>query len=406
MTERTRRATASPDRTSGPSVYDRIPAPVRVLLVVLFVALLAGGGWLLYDARDRPASPAKPGSTPVPAARAADAHVLLLVARGEGEQPPAMALIARDAPGDVVIPLPVSTLVETAGLGPRPLDRALAEAGREGLVTSVANALRLRVPRALVGDPAAVRASLEPLAPFEVDVPETVNVVEGGNTIEVFRQGRTQLDAATFYRFLTERFADELELDRIARQTAAWRGLLAAIADRRTVGFEGWEGDVEASAAGRLLSGLAASDASVEPLPVERVGLTGEDLYQIQDDGLTRVDELLSAMRSVDDIDGRRLRLLVGADGPIGPVVARTLIDAGYVIVLTGKASRPYEQTQVVVPQGSDELRARAQDIIRLLGTGRLGVFTRPTTLADIMLVIGRDWAAANGYPQPRAAGG
>jgi hypothetical protein len=392
------------------SWYDRVPAPVRIVLIAVCFAAAGVGAWLLWDSRDdTPAQRTDAGSTAQPASRAEDAQVLLLVARGAGDAPPAMALVAHDAPGDVVIPLPVSTLVETPGLGPRPLDRALGEAGREGLVTSVANALRIRVPRVLIGETSDVRAFLQAVAPIDVQVPETVNVVEGGNRVEVFRQGAAQFDADMFLRFMTERFPDELELDRVSRQTAGWAGLLAALARRRAaVPLTGWAGDLEPDAAGRILQQVAsdASGTTVLPLAVERVGLTGEDLYQIQEDGLARLDEALSGTRGVADVEGRRVRLLVGADGAIGPVVARKLIDAGYAIVLTGKASRPYDETQVVVPQGSDELRGRAQDIVDLLGTGRIGVFTRPTTLADIMLVVGRDWATANGYPQPRSAGG
>jgi hypothetical protein len=75
------------------------------------------------------------------------------------------------------------------------------------------------------------------------------------------------------------------------------------------------------------------------------------------------------------------------------------LVDAGYVIVLTGRASRDYASTEVVVPKDVADAEATGEKVVDLLGTGTVAITNRQTSVADIIVVVGSDWAQKNGSP-------
>lgn len=407
MTERTPRTagTEAEDRPApppvgaeGPSSWRRIGW--RLLLVLAAVAWVAIGAYLLFGGPEEEAE--EDGA----AAEARDAPApLLWIVRGSEGRPPAMALLHAHPEEPVVALLPVGTLLEVPGQGPRPLEAALVESGPLGVSTAVANSLGVRVPRVLVAAPEQFATFVDEVGPVEVDVPETIEVEEEGVLRRVFTEGPTRMDGAELVGFLTRIFPEGRETDRVARQGAAWRGLFGVLGDEDVPSLagllEGWESGLSPDRASRFLREVAQGGGGLRilTLPVRRSPAPG-DLYEVEEEQLGFLREALVGIRTVEDPSGRRLRLLVGAEGQVGPAIAKELVEAGYRFVLTGRASRGYDVSRVVMAENSDELRQTAQDLLDLLGTGRLGVDERRQTLFDVTLVVGRDWAEANGFPQ------
>jgi cell division protein ZapD len=331
-------------------------------LVALWVLLVvwAGLGYFLFPFERPTQDPAPPDDT------VQETELLLVVVQGDEGALPALALFAR-APGATrVVLLPATTVVELPGAGPRSLEGALEEAGTQGLTVSVANALGSRVPDALMGGPEQVRDLVDRLGGVEVDVPETIEVEEDGRIQALFTAGPTRMDGAEFLSFATGDIPGQGEIERVARQDAAWRGLLQGLATSGDRGvFEGWEASLSRAGAERFLVATGqTADTEFTTLPVRRVGVTGADLYQIVGEDRERIRALLGEAIAVEEREGYRIRLLVGTDVPVGPAVARELVEAGYVVVLTGRASEPYEETRVVMAENTPEMRERAEELL------------------------------------------
>lgn len=384
------------DSTEPP---ERVPRRTRWLAILVLAALVAGAGSALAV---RLLGGGSPASTSSPGAgsetRPERSHMLLAV-EGEGEALPALALLADTSEGGVVVLLPATTVVEVPGIGPRTLAKALVEAGAEGLAVSVANAVPIKVPAVIVGSASDVAGVVDGAGGVAVDVPDDVVVTEDGEQRTLFSRGETPMSGGEFVRYHTASFPGKLELDRVVRQGAGWRGLLEALATERAArALPSWSGDGDRSRAADII-GKVADDPTVMSLPVSRLSLAGEDLYQVDDEDLDPLRRALEAFVTTSDEKGKRVRLLVGVDALVGPRVGHALVDAGYVIVLTGRASRPYEVTQVVVVTENVPGPQRAgRAIVDLLGVGSVGVTDRPSSVADIMLVVGMDWAEANGF--------
>ncbi len=377
----------------------RFGTRTRRTLWILFV-LWAGAGVLFLIESDR--FPIGNGGRGDPAP--AEPESVLVVADGGGGDPAAMFLLVHHEEGSTVVLLPTATVVEVPGQGsPQPLAVALEETGPDGLATAVANALGTRVPELLVGAPSDVVDLVEGLGGVEVDVPATVEIEEGDRIRTVFAAGRREMRGDAFLAYLTTEVPGQQEPDRVARQGVAWRALFATLADRdRPDAFASWASEADpARLGGIVLRAAGVRELTVLTLPVRRVGVSGADLYEIDPAGLGVIEESLAVVRTVDEREGRRIRLLVGADGPVGPAAARVLVEAGFTIVLTGPASEPYDQTRVVIAENTPDLRAVAAEITELLGAGRLGVYRRPQSVFDATVVIGRDWARAHGIPEP-----
>lgn len=372
---------------------ERPPRRTRWLALALVGVLAVGAGAALVVRQLGRTTPRDDASDEGSDRPSAASHVLVAV-RGEGEALPALAVVADTPAGGVVVLLPATAVVEVPGTGPISLARALQETGPEGLAVSVANAVPIRVPSAIVGSASAVEAAVD-AAGVTVDVPEDVVVDEGGEQRTLYSRGPTRMTGGEFVHYQTASFPGKLELDRLIRQGAGWRGLLGTLAEAGPDALRSWSGDTDRAA--RVIR-AAGDDPTVMSLPVERLSLAGEDLYQVDDEGLGPLRRALAEFITVEDDTGRRVQLLVGVDAPVGPAAARVLVDAGYVIVLTGPASRPYEVTQVVVTANVAEGRRAGEAILDLLGGGSVGVTDRRFSVLDIMLVVGADWAEANGF--------
>jgi hypothetical protein len=374
------------------------PAPrSRRGLLLALILLVVGAGALAF-VRFRPDDSGSSGERPAKDAPDTTAHLLVAIEGGE-ERLPAIVLVANSANGTSVIHVPATTQVEVPGVGSLTLASALTQTGPEGLAVSLANAIGIKTPRALVAAAPVAAQTVDAIGGVRVEVPQDVVVQEGDEQRKVFERGTTQMDGTRFVEYMTTSFPSQLELDRVVRQKAGWRAFVRKLRDSdQDRPLIGWRGDVDGSAAIAFVRDTTASPREAS-LPVKRQGLTGADTYSVDDAELDALRTELDAFVVVRTERGRRVRLLVGSAEAIGPQVGRVLVDAGYVIVLTGRASRDYASTEVVVPKDVADAEATGEKVVELLGTGTVAITNRQTSVADIIVVVGSDWAQKNGSP-------
>ena len=378
--------------------YGRLGRRGRRVFWAAFVVWLGVGSLLVVSLTRRAGQDAGPVRPTVPSAR------LLLVAVVDGDGGVQMLSLLHSGPaGSSVVLLPTGTVVELPGDDPRPFSDTLRRGGEEGLVTAVANALGISVPDLAVGGTDDLARLADPAREIEVIVPETLDVERGGVLRTLYTAGATPMDGATVRDFMLLRLEDEDEPARLARQAAAWQGIFAAIAERDVPDpFDGWAGSA-GTAAGGVLAAVASDPArTILSLPVERAAISGADvdLYSVDRSQLDAVQQSLDDVRTVRDVRSRRVRLVVAASGAVGPAVARDLIEGGYAIVLTRRSEQPADETVIAIAENTPELLQRGEHLRALLGVGKVGVLKDPQSLFDVNLVVGRDWAEANGFRQ------
>ena len=131
------------------------------------------------------------------------------------------------------------------------------------------------------------------------------------------------------------------------------------------------------------------------------IGLAGEHLVQIDEGGLPEIRRsLVDFTNGAETLDGRRVRLVIRATGAVGSIVGRILVNAGYVIQMSGKTATPATVTRIAVAPSVPDAEATGRDIADLLGMGLVKVSTDFSADTDIILTVGMDWAEANGFPQ------
>jgi hypothetical protein len=371
-----------------------LAAPVAAAIVLGAV----GGGAFYYFVELR--GPGVRRTNPAAARRVATTHVLVTIDSPSGESS-ALAMIGRTREGAKVLSIQPTTIVEVPGIGPRSIALALRQSGAEGTAVAVANALRIMVPSVLTGSAANVAATVDAVGGVTVTVPKTLKEDAAGFTRTVFGAGPAQMTGDAFVRYMTASFLAETGADRDNRQQAGWRALLTALTKpEATQALTSWSTDIPQPTVLSLLRSCAQEPAPLS-LPVTSVGLAGEKVGRIDEGQLPVVRrQLADYTNGAETLDGRRVRLVVGVPSPVGPIVGRILVNAGYLIALSGKSSVPAVATRVAVSPTVTDAEATGKDIAGLLGMGVVRVSTDSATDADIILTIGMDWANANGFRQ------
>jgi hypothetical protein len=375
--------------------YSGLPRAGRVAVWVVFVVWAALGLLFLRDLGTRDRSPDSRAGTP---SRARD--LLLLAMRNEGDVPPSFLLVHHGYSRSSVVTVAPGVLIEVPGVGPVPLSDALNAHGAEAASVAVGNAMRIHVPDWLVADPQDVRTLVTAVGGVEVDIPETVEIEQDGVLRRLYDAGPKRMDPDALIAFLALRVPQEQELERLSRIDAAWRGLFAAMRDTPpaavATALRGWDGATDRSAAEVLVGAAAAPNVSFMSVPLERSQVPEVSLYEIKRDELGTIQTALHEVQAVQDPRGRRVRLLRAADGVDVVPVAKQLVEAGYVIVLTGAAPQQVDETRIVMAENTEELRETARALQELLGAGKLGVFSESQTVFDVTLLVGRDLPLAN----------
>jgi hypothetical protein len=318
------------------------------VLAALTAAAIAVGAVLLL-VRSRTDEPA-----PAPEERRAseltllvvptDAGPLAAVVGAGGTVPPAIVLL----PGGVALTIPGQgdgSLLEAAGLPARQA------------ATTVANLLGVWVPH---------HATLEM---------ETVAaVVDRAGGVELEGETRSGADVVA-------------ALEKKQGRAIVWQEMLRALFASGVT----WEAtDLPDSNGPADIAGLlnAAAGASVEVLPTEQVtaGLLSVDPAEIR--------TLVATAFGAPDREVVPVIVLNGSGEPgIGQRAAERLIPGGFRVVVSENASDfGHETTQVVA--ASEDLRPAAERVRDLLGVGDVQIAGPASGLADVTVVIGKDFTA------------
>lgn len=305
-----------------------------------------------------------------------------------------------------IVFLPPGTSSEIPARGPDRLGDATALSSPNLMRLTVENLLGIRLDSVLTLSSDGMRRLFDPLAPILITVPERLSAQENNVLVPKFVPGTYDFDAARLVEYMDFRAEGEGEIQRLSRHQRAWDAALEQArkvggGDRMAVslGDAGLVSEAEIPALGDFLSRVSTADRGYALLPVDpKQSLEGEERYEPRTDDIqAMVNQRFAGARS-DSSESGRVRLgILNGNGGVGVTeeVAKILIPEGYRVVFTENADNfDYPETQVVFNRTPFEGTAR--DVQRRLGTGKL-IFNRsPQDVADIIVIVGKD------FPPPR----
>jgi hypothetical protein len=340
----------------------RVYAIVAVLLVVVIVVawtLLRDGGTSAGSSPTAGDSTGLQGRGPSKllafSVTGAPSALLAVVGTGGGQPPAGLVL----PPGMTVI---------VPGQGETPTEQVQALSG-DSMRISVSNAVGVWAPHFAVMNLNGFRDTIDRIGGLTVNLPDIYTV--GGS---VLGPGRTHMSGNQVVTLLYAKAEDT---------ALRWSSVLEAFlkAAPAIPQTDLTESDDAAGAAAAL---GAASGAEVQVAPTKVVGATA----------------IVPAQPDFDELVGRlfgtpipvRAFVQNGSGSPgIGESVARDLLPQGFRIVLTGNAESFNHDTTLITAIGADHLddanRAR-----NALGVGAVRVSQVPSGLADVTIVVGRDF--------------
>jgi LytR cell envelope-related transcriptional attenuator/cell envelope-related transcriptional attenuator-like protein len=287
--------------------------------------------------------------------KGADAAFVGVAGSGGGRDP---AAIVVDPGTTIVVPGQGETVLED-----------LADQAGDSVRIGVANAIGAWIPHYLVTDLDGLTAIVDRAGGLTVNVPEA-QTVNG----RVIGPGDTRLNGDTVAAYL--RAPGDDAGTRWATVFEAILEQVPAIQQSDLLETD----DVDASTAALT----AARGALVEPLPTETVLASVLVLHQPD------ADTLVQERFGTTEPDRAFVQNGSGAPG-VGEDVARLIVPEGFRIVLSGNAEDfHHEQTQVIASTNDDV--DLAEEIADALGVGLVEVAQVPSGLADVTIVVGKDF--------------
>lgn len=344
----------------------RLARSFRQLLIVALATAVGTGAGIWFKAVREGGGPRFERGSPAVGV-GPDQDVVVWALHREEPEPLAFVLVAASggerAPAAVAIP--GYTYANVPGYGDATVGDAAGVDNPELVAGAVEVVLGVKVD-------ASALLPLEDLAP----------IVDAVGGIEI--EGR-RLNGASAISYL-ERGADDLISAEF--QFLRWRevaGAILARADRDTTSFIGLPDDVA-----QVLTRAGTGAAELHELPVEDIGAG----LAIPDAEAVRAlvgDLFQPTARVMGEV---RLVVLNGVGTPgIGERVARVLVPRGFKLVSSVNAPTfDVEETQIVA--ASRDMLDEAEVARELLGVGRVFLGEQPTQVADVTVVIGRDFAS------------
>ncbi len=149
--------------------------------------------------------------------------------------------------------------------------------------------------------------------------------------------------------------------------------------------------DADKTRLGEFMNGVGTAQVALVPLPVKPINLGQQTYFEPQRDQVA--DLLLQwwGVRLGSEEGVVRAIVYNGAGSPgIAGEVAQVLIKSGIRVVDTTNADRfDYKETLIVVQNGDLEAGATVRDV---LGTGKIVDQPSDQDVADIIVIVGRDW--------------
>jgi LytR cell envelope-related transcriptional attenuator len=345
------------------SARPRLRNPKTLTAAILAVALLAAA---VYVARPGTLGKAKP---PVPGNLGqSPPSVVWSMATSHGVQLAVIGLptggtgLALALPSETHVVLPagdISTVGSSAGSGPRA--QAVAQ-----------NLLLKRVGHYLVSTPGSLSALVDDLGPLDVDT--EVAFTYGGHKIEA---GTVKMTGPMALAYLSQASEDDV--------TGRWEDVVAAVmqAPSQAADWSSVGASDDLAVVTRLLA--SARGATVLELPTgPAVGGGVEVDRDALGSILTRFGSSLGDLTRVVVVNGS------GAPG-LGTVIDGKLAPYGYSVVTSENASRFDVRKTTIVATGDAYIPA-ARQASDLLGIGIVKVSDQPTSVADVTIVVGKDF--------------
>jgi LytR cell envelope-related transcriptional attenuator/LytR_cpsA_psr family len=285
----------------------------------------------------------------------APSALLAVVGTGGGQPPAGMVL----PPGMTVI---------VPGQGETPTEQVQALPG-DSMRISVSNAVGVWAPHYAVMNLNGFGDTIDRVGGLTVNLADVYTV--GGS---VLGPGRTHMSGNQVVTFLYEKAEDT---------AIRWSSVLEAFLKAAPAIPQGDMAETDdAAGAGAVLG--AASGAEVQVAPTKVVGATA--IVPAQPD----FDDLVSRLFGTSAPVRAFVQNGSGAPG-IGEAVARHLLPQGFRIVLTGNAESFNHDTTLITAIGNEHIddANRAKDA---LGVGAVRVSQVPSGLADVTIVVGRDF--------------
>jgi hypothetical protein len=225
----------------------------------------------------------------------------------------------------------------------------------------------------------------------------------GGRSTVRFPKGPIELSAADVPAYLASRSPGERDLNRLVRHEALWRSWLEAVA--RTPGDDAVPGERD-SGLGWFVRQLAQAriDAATLPVQVESEPTPGRERYAPVIAQLR--DALATAVPFPVGSPGRRLRIrLLDGDGSLrhGVAAASALVRAGGQIDQIGNG-RTFGAATTQLLYFDESRRADVDRVAAALGVGEVVKGTDNTATTDLIVTLGRDYAARQSAPATTAA--
>lgn len=301
-----------------------------------------------------------------------------------------------------IVFLPTGTSSEIPARGPDRLGDALSLGSPHLMRLSVENLLGIRVDSVLVLDLEGMRHFFDPLAPIPIVIPERLSILEDNVLVPKFTPGTYDFDSSRLVEYMNFAASGESEVQRLSRHQRAWEAIMekanqidGGMSMASSLAAASLVSSTEVQALGKFLDRVSDADRGYALLPVDpKQSLEGEERYEPRTEEIQAMvnQRFAGARSSIGDVERVRLGILNG-NGGVGVTeeVANILIPEGYRVVFTENADHfNYMETQIVF--GRTPFEDVARDIQRKLGTGKL-VFNRsPQDVADIIVVVGKDF--------------
>ena len=341
----------------------------RVVAVLVAIALAATAAWLLLpDGAPEPARPAAAGDRPEPAPGSnGPAPTVAISLRGAAV--PLMAIVAPGPDGAPALTIPADMSLEIPGFGVGS-SATIAEQDGAGLRVSLSNTVGTWIDHYLVLDMNGLASLADAAGGFAVTLPGAATVSSG-----TIGPGAVTLTGAQVSEYLA--------IDGPNAFTR-WEVVLPALLQARTGGALTGESD-DLEAVSRLLP--AGGEVRIQTFPT-RIAASSDRVPDFDPLDALMAEEF-GVQRPPIDV---YVQNGVGDPG-LGAEVAARIVPKGFRVVFSANADRfDVRETQVVA--GGEELVDEGQRALRALGVGILGVTEVPSGVADITIVIGKDFTA------------
>jgi hypothetical protein len=349
-------------RTAARERRRRLTAAVTVLSVagaaVAWLVSTGGGSQPAGSAASGANAPAAAGSTP--------AATLAVSLRGAAV--PLMAIVRTGGDEVPVLTIPADLSLEVPGLG-EGTSATVADQDGVGMRISLANTAGTWIDHYLALDMDGIAALADGAGGLTLTLPGTATLP--GRTVGPGEVTLTGSEVAAY-----------LGIDGPNAFTR-WEVVLPALLEARTGGLTGDSDDL--GAVSRLLP--VGGETRVDTFPTR----TSASSSLVPD--YRTLDRLMAADFSVVRPPiGVLVQNGTGEPG-VGAEVAARIVPKGFRVVLSGNADDFDHRTTQVIAGGDDDV-PDAQRALRALGVGELGVTRVPSGVADITILVGKDFTA------------